>query len=109
MQWYPAPDQPVPARLALLPRLRFPVPPNALLLVMHEQVVGEVGVIPVEPQVVQLRRRICWLTNQALQRNGLYPHVNRFSTARSPSAHRYSRSRQGQQTVADGQPTNAQR
>ena len=29
------------------------------LLVMHEQFVGEVGVVAVEPQVVELRCRIC--------------------------------------------------
>jgi hypothetical protein len=38
---------------------------------MHEQLIGEVGVVAVEPQVVQLGRWIYWLTNQALQHNGL--------------------------------------
>src|SRR6266446_6298240 len=106
MQWCPAPAWPRPARIAPLPLLRSPVPPDGLLLVMHEQLVGEVGVVAVKPEVVKRGRRICWPTDQATQRNGIYPHVNGLSTDRSAYAYRHSRSCKGQQTVADGQPTN---
>lgn len=51
-------DQPALTPFALLPLLAL----YRLcqdLLVMHEQAIGEVGMIAVEPQVVQLGRRVC--------------------------------------------------
>ena len=75
---------------------------------MHEQAIGEVGMVAVEPQVVQLGRRVCCLTNQAVQRNRFNSHVNRFSAASSPSANRHCRRRKSQQMIADCQTADVQ-
>lgn len=82
-------------------RIRSPVPANGLYFVMHEQVVGEVGVVAVEPEVVERRCRIRWSSDQTAQRDGVQPHVDRFGTDRSPHAHRHGYGCQGQQAVAD--------
>jgi hypothetical protein len=54
---------------------------------MHEQIIGEVSMIAIEPQVVKLGRWVCYLTDKALQYNGFDSYVDRFSTDRTSWDH----------------------
>ena len=75
---------------------------------MDEELVGEVGMVAIEQQVIERRRRVACPPLHAAQRDGLQPHRRGLAWRRAARSDRDRDRRQRQQPVARVQPPDGQ-